>query len=349
MEIGESVIDSDTTYFIAEAGVNHNGDMELARKLIDAAVDAGADAVKFQTFRADRLVTKSATKPDYQTEQTDVEESQYDMLQRYELSNDDHEELMSYADDQGITFLSTPFDEQSADLLDQYDLPAIKLGSGELDNLPLLQHVAKLGRPMIVSTGMSTLDEVKRADRAIQNANSEVPVAFMHCVSSYPTDSSDVNLQAMDVIRRVVSGPVGYSDHTTEPETPALAVAAGAQIVEKHFTLDKAMEGPDHAASLEPDELERAVALVRYATTVRGDPQKHPTSDEDNKKTIRKSLHAAVDIDAGEVLTEDHIKIVRPADGLSPSELDTVLGRKLSVKVDEDEPILESAFGGAYE
>jgi len=349
MDIGGSVIDSDTTYFIAEAGVNHNGNVGLARKLIDSAATAGADAVKFQTFRADRLVTKSATKATYQTEQTDAEESQFDMLQRYELSRDDHEQLMSYADEQGITFLSTPFDEQSADLLDDYDLPALKLGSGELDNVPLLEHVAKLGRPMIVSTGMSTLAEVKRADRVIRTANSDVEVAFLHCISSYPTDPADVNLRAIDVMRDVVSGPVGYSDHTTDPETPALAVAAGAQIVEKHFTLDKNMEGPDHAASLEPDELERAVSLVRLATTVRGDPQKRPTSDEDNKTTIRKSLHADVDLDVGDVLTEDAVKIVRPADGLSPGELASVLGKEVSKSVSKDEPITASIFEGTDE
>jgi N-acetylneuraminate synthase/N,N'-diacetyllegionaminate synthase len=349
MDIGGSVIDSDTTYFIAEAGVNHNGDLGLARELIDAAAAAGADAVKFQTFRADRLVTKSATKATYQTEQTDAEESQFDMLQRYELSRDDHEQLMSYADERGITFLSTPFDERSADLLDGYDLPAIKLGSGELDNVPLLEHIAELGRPMIVSTGMSTLDEVKRADRVVRAANPDVDVAFLHCVSSYPTAPDDVNLRAMDVMRDVVSGPVGFSDHTTDPETPALAVAAGAQIVEKHFTLDKTMEGPDHAASLEPDELKRAVSLVRLATTVRGGPQKRPTSDEDNKTTIRKSLHAAADLDAGDVLTEDAVKIVRPADGLPPGELESFLGREVTVSVREDEPLTASVFGGTDE
>ncbi|MFC7203578.1 N-acetylneuraminate synthase [Haloferax namakaokahaiae] len=345
MKIGESSIDSDTTYFIAEAGVNHNGDMDLARELIDAAVSAGADAVKFQTFRAERLVTESATKATYQTEQTNASESQFDMLRRYELSKADHEELMAYADEQEITFLSTPFDRQSADLLDEYDLPAIKLGSGELDNIPLLQHVAQLGRPMIVSTGMSTLDEVKRADRAIREANPDVSVGYMHCVSSYPTDPADVNLRAMDVMRQVVSGPVGFSDHTTAPETPALAVAAGAQFVEKHFTLDKSMEGPDHAASLEPDELKRAVSLVRLATTARGDPEKRPTSDEDNKTTIRKSLHANTDLKEGDVLTEESVKIVRPADGLPPERLESVLGKRLAVSVTADDPLVESVFG----
>jgi len=331
--------DPTSVYVIAEAGVNHNGDMDLARELVDAAVAAGADAVKFQTFRADRLVTPDAAQADYQTEQTETE-SQYEMLERYELSRAAHEDLQSYCQEQGITFLSTPFDPESADLLDDLGVPIIKLGSGELDNHPLLKHVAGLGRPIVLSTGMGTLEEVRRAREVIRAANPDVDLAVLHCTSCYPAAVEDVNLRAMGTLADELDTPVGYSDHTTAVETPAMAVAAGADIVEKHFTVDRSLPGPDHEASLEPDELDRAVTLARTAATARGSAVKEPTDAElENRAHIRKSLHAARDIPAGTPLAADDVRVLRPTDGLAPPHYDDVLGVELARDLEAGEPI----------
>jgi N-acetylneuraminate synthase/N,N'-diacetyllegionaminate synthase len=339
---------ADGAYFIAEAGVNHDGDLDQARRLVDVAADAGADAVKFQTFAADRLVAPEAPKAAYQ-EETDEADTQYEMLERLELPESAHQELIDYCADRDVQFLSTPFDPASADLLDDLDLPAIKLGSGEVDNLPLLRHVAGFGRPMLVSTGMSTLAEVERAVDAVRDAG-DPPLALFHCTSAYPAPLEDVNLRAMGTLADRFDVPVGYSDHTTAVETPAFAVAAGARLVEKHFTLDKTLPGPDHAASLEPAELDRAVSLVRDATTALGSAEKHPTeSERENRSVVRKSLHAATGMNEGERFTEDNVSVVRPADGLSPADFDALLGRRAARDLAAGEPITADAVEGALD
>lgn len=340
MEIDGTLIGpAEPPYFIAEAGVNHNGDLDLAERLIDAAADAGADAVKFQTFSADRLVRKDAKKAEYQEGTTD-EDGQYGMLQQYELDRAAHERLMAYSAQQDVTFLSTPFDPESADMLADLGLPAIKVGSGELDNHPLLEHIVDLNLPMIVSTGMGTMKEVHEAYEAITAANPDVEMVFLHCTSSYPAAVEDVNLRAMQTMAAELSVPVGYSDHTTLPETPALAVAAGACVLEKHFTIDSTLPGPDHEASLEPDELARCVDLVETAAKALGDSEKRPVDAEMETRTVsRKSLHAARNLESGTTLSEADVKIVRPAEGLSPSKLQTVLGRPLTNPRMEDEPL----------
>ncbi|MFD1585902.1 N-acetylneuraminate synthase [Halorientalis brevis] len=339
---GTPVGTEETPYFIAEAGVNHNGDLDLAKRLIDIAADAGADAVKFQTFSADRLVTQDARKAKYQGETTD-EDGQYEMLRQYELDRKAHEQLIEYSTGKGITFLSTPFDPESADMLADLGVPAIKVGSGELDNHPLLEHIADLDLPMIVSTGMGTMEEVNDAHGAITAANPDVDLIFLHCTSSYPAAIEDIHLRAMQTMADELTVPVGYSDHTTLPETPALAVAAGACVIEKHFTIDSTLPGPDHEASLEPDELARCIELVETAARALGDGEKHPVDAElENRAISRKSLYAATDIESGTVLSESDIKIVRPAEGLSPRELQTVLGKQVINPRAEGDPIRQN-------
>lgn len=350
MEIDGVAIGSDEpAYFIAEAGVNHNGDLEVAKNLIDVALEAKADAVKFQTFSADRLVTRDASKAQYQKETTD-EEGQYDMLKRYELNRDAHEELISYCADRDITFLSTPFDRESASMLSDLGVPAIKIGSGELDNHPLLEHVAELGKPLIVSTGMGTMEEVRAANDVITGAKPDIDVAYLHCTSAYPASLDDVHLRAMGPMATELDEPVGYSDHTTLPETPAFAVAAGACIVEKHFTLDSSLPGPDHEASLEPDKLRRAVELSKQAARARGTADKRPTQTElENIDTIRKGLYAAEDLPAGTRLTEKYVDVKRPAVGLSPRQYWSVIGTRTTSDLESGDPILPDSLDGDFE
>lgn len=316
-------------FIIAEAGVNHNGDLDLARKLVDVAADAGADAVKFQTFSADRLVTMDAPQAEYQIRNTGKDEGQYAMLKRLELSSNAHQELMNHCAERGILFLSTPFDEESADFLEQLGLPAFKIPSGEITNTPFLQHVARKGRPMIVSTGMSTLEEVRQAVAAIR-ATGNPPLALLHCVSNYPADPRDVNLRAMATMQDALGVPVGYSDHTMGQEVALAAVALGACVLEKHFTLDRNLPGPDHKASLEPDEF---IALIRRVRTIEealGDGGKRcMPSEEGTKRVARKSLFAAMDVPAGTPLEYAHLAVRRPGDGLAPTEQDKLLGKVL--------------------
>lgn len=350
MKIGDRTIDADTAYVIAEAGVNHNGDLDMARELIDAAAEAGSDAVKFQTFNADRLVSADAEKAEYQKETTGETESQKEMLERYELSPADHRELLSHARERDVTFLSSAFDFESADLLNDLGLSAIKLGSGELTNHPLLRHIARFGRPMIVSTGMATMDEVEAAYGTIREANPDVDLALLHCTSSYPTAMADANLRAMERMEEAFPVTVGYSDHTTAVETPGFAVAAGARIVEKHFTLDRNLSGPDHEASLEPDELSKVVTLVRQAAVARGRSEKEPVEAElETKHVARKGLHVAAPIEPGETFTEENVATVRPEEGLSPTVYETVLGRTATRKLEAGEPIDVAAVAGDIE
>jgi N-acetylneuraminate synthase/N,N'-diacetyllegionaminate synthase len=340
MEIDGTPVGPDhPPYFIAEAGVNHNGDLSRAEELVEAAAEAGADAVKFQTFSADRLVSKGAAKAEYQTETTG-EGSQYDLLDQYELDEDAHRRLVETCADYDITFLSTPFDPQSASMLAEFGVPAIKLGSGELDNHPLIEHVAELGVPMIVSTGMATMEEVHAARETIRSVAPDLDLAFLHCTSSYPCCVDDVNLRAMETMDAELPEQVGYSDHTMLIETPAFAVVTGATILEKHFTLDRSLPGPDHEASLEPDELAAAVELSETAWRARGSAEKRPTDAErDTLVSSRKSLHAATDLPAGTTLGPDHLRILRPSEGLSPRWFDAVVGTKTTRDVAADDPI----------
>lgn len=326
-------------YFIAEAGVNHNGDVEMALDLVDVAADASADAVKFQTFSTERLVTKTGGNPEYQSEAVDVD-SQYELLKRYEFDRAEHERIQDYCKERGITFLSTPFDETSADMLMDLGVPAFKVGSGELDNFPLLRHIARLGKPMIVSTGMGTMDEVHSAYEEINSVGPDLELAFLHCTSAYPCEIDDVNLRALETMDEELDVPVGYSDHTTSTEMPAFALSAGAVIIEKHFTLDSSLEGPDHEASLEPVELERAVKLVNVASRALGNPEKRPTEIErENMSTIRRSIHAATSVPGGTILTSDHLDVIRPAEGLSPRFYDEIVGLRTTRSLQRGDPI----------
>jgi N-acetylneuraminate synthase/N,N'-diacetyllegionaminate synthase len=344
MHSSKTINNTTPVYFIAEAGVNHNGDVELAKELIEIAAEAGANAVKFQMFTADRLATENAPRADYQRETTE-NSSQFEMLKRYELGQAEHERLKRQCERRGITFLSTPFDRHSADLLDELGVSRFKIGSGEIDNHPLLTHIARLGRPMIVSTGMSTMDEVHDAYDVIRSIDSNIDLTFLHCTSEYPTALENVNLRAMETMTSELPVPIGYSDHTPHVETPAFAAAAGAAVVEKHITTDKTLPGPDHEFALEPAELSRAVRLVRNATAARGSSEKVPTEGERGvKQVVRKSIRAARNVEAGERLTEDSIVVKRPANGLSPTALETVLGTRTRVALERGDPITDDVI-----
>lgn len=324
-------------YVIAEAGVNHNGDLALARHLVDVAVEAGADAVKFQTFQAELLASAAAPKANYQKVTTTSAESQLDMLRRLELSRAAHEALLPYCQERGILFLSTPFEEVSADYLESLGVAAYKLPSGEITNLPFLTHVARKGRPLIVSTGMSTLGEVEAALQTIAAA-SHPPVALLHCVSNYPADPAQTNLRAMLTMQAAFGVPVGYSDHTPGIEVALAAVALGACIIEKHFTLDKNLPGPDHQASSEPEELKALLRGIRKVESSLGDGRKVPALCEANTAAVgRKSLIAACDLPAGTVLSERAVTIKRPGNGLPPAARPYVVGRTLKVAVSAGE------------
>jgi N,N'-diacetyllegionaminate synthase len=314
-------------YVIAEAGVNHNGDIDLALRLVTLAARSGADAIKFQTFSAERLAAESAPKADYQKARTDPAESQLSMLKKLELSRRDHERLLAECARQGITFLSSAFDEASADMLEELDLAAFKVPSGEITNLPFLKYLAAKGRCLIVSTGMSDLGEVETAVSTIQHTRS-VPIVLLHCVSLYPSPARGVNLKAMETMRRKFDVPVGYSDHTEGTTVALAAVALGAAVIEKHFTSDRSLPGPDHAASLEPDELQAMIEGIRSVEAALGDGVKAPLPEEAETAAVaRKSLIAATDIPAGSVIRRDMIAIKRPGSGLSPAHLDAVVGR----------------------
>jgi len=315
-------------FIVAEAGVNHNGDITLAKRLIDAAAEAGADAVKFQTFQAERLVTATAPKARYQTRTTDGGESQLEMLRRLELSPHAHRLLADYCRQRRVLFLSTPFDEKSADLLSELGVAAFKVSSGDLTNLPLLTHVARKGKPVILSTGMSTLHEVKTAVRAVQAAGVG-SLIILHCVSSYPAAAADANLRAMHTMAAALKLPVGYSDHTMGIEVALGAAALGACVLEKHLTLDRTLPGPDQAASVEPAEFATLVHGVRLIEAALGDGRKVPTPDErEVAEVARRSLVAARHIPVGTTLTEELIAVKRPGTGLPPAMLPEVVGRR---------------------
>lgn len=326
-------------FIIAEAGVNHNGDTTLAKKLVDVAVEAGADAVKFQTFKTENVVTPNAEKAEYQKTTTGASESQYEMIKKLELSEDDFWELSEYAEDAGIIFLSTPFDEESVDLLDQIGVPAFKIPSGEITNFPLLKKIAQKSKPIILSTGMATLGEVEDALNHLRMHGAE-EIVLLHCTTSYPAPVASVNLRAMETLRYAFRVPVGYSDHTEGVTMPIAAAAMGACIIEKHFTLDRTLTGPDHRASLEPQELAAMAKAVRDVELARGNGMKSPTKEEEAiKRVARRSIIAKRDICIGDVLTEEDLAIKRPGTGVEPRYFDSVVRKKARVTIQKDQVI----------
>jgi len=328
-------------FIIAEAGVNHNGSLELAKKLVDVAVDAGVDAVKFQTFKAHKLVSKSAQKAAYQKQTTSAEESQYEMIKKLELDENAHRELISYCNEKQIMFLSTPFDHDSIELLNSLGMPIFKIPSGEITSLPYLRHVGSFGKEVILSTGMADLGEIEDAlDVLIQAGVSKEKITVLHATTEYPCPIDEVNLRAMQTIGAAFNVKVGYSDHTQGIEVPIAAVAMGARVIEKHFTLDRAMDGPDHKASLEPSELKAMVQGIRYVCQALGNGIKKPSKSEVNNIAIaRKSIVAACQIKIGEPFSEDNITIKRPGNGISPMRWDEVIGQVAQRDYNEDDVI----------
>ena len=346
-------INKNRTYIIAEAGVNHNGSLDMATKLIDIAVDSGADAVKFQTFKAARVVSRSSPKAEYQTKTTDASESQFDMIKKLELDETAHKLLIEHCRKQGIQFLSTPFDAESVDLLAKtFGLPILKLPSGEITNAPLLLKAAQTGKSVILSTGMSTLGEIESAlgvlafgymgragnpslevfQRAFYSEKGQMTlkekVTLLHCTTEYPAPFNEANLKAIDTMRAAFGLPIGFSDHTQGIAIALAAVARGAVAIEKHFTLDRNLPGPDHKASLEPHELKSMVQSVRQVETALGSGLKLPSMSEmKNIKTARKSLAAANDIKKGELFTDDNLTAKRPGNGISPLNYWDLLGK----------------------
>jgi N,N'-diacetyllegionaminate synthase len=326
---------------IAEAGVNHNGSISTAKKMIDAAADAGADLVKFQTFKAETLVTETAQKADYQKNLTDENESQFEMIKKLELDRAAHEELVHYCKQKSIQFLSTAFDHDSINLLAEMNIPFYKIPSGEITNLPYLRHIGRMGKPVVMSTGMATLDEVRDAmDVLLKAGVKKDDLTILHCNTEYPTPMQDVNLRAMLTIRDKLGVNVGYSDHTLGIEVPVAAVALGATVIEKHFTLDRTMPGPDHAASLEPDELKAMVTAIRNIEKAMGDRVKKPSPSEmKNMSITRRSIVAKKPISKGELFSEKNLTVKRPGTGISPMEWDTYIGKLSDRKYRADELI----------
>jgi N,N'-diacetyllegionaminate synthase len=337
---GRLVGDGMPCLLIAEAGVNHNGNLARARQLVEAARQGGADVIKFQTFAAERLVTSEAVKAKYQVEATGTSESQFEMLRRLELGVEEHRDLMEQCRAEGIAFLSTPFDEDSADLLEELEVEAFKIPSGEITNLAFVAHVARKMKPMIISTGMSTLGEVESAVKAVENAGNSRFI-LLHCTSAYPTQPHEVNLRAMETMARAFGKPVGYSDHTRGMEVALAAVALGACCIEKHLTVDRSLPGPDHKASINPGELTDFVASIRTVEVALGHGRKEPTAGElDTAAVARKSLVAACDIPAGVELTEEMVSVKRPGTGLPPSMAEFLIGRKARKKMPKGTLIL---------
>ncbi len=324
-------------FVIAEAGVNHNGSRETAFRLVDAAVRANADAVKFQTFISEQVISAAAPKAAYQRETTGADESQLEMVKKLEFPPQVFGEIQKYCESAGILFLSTPFEESSADVLEALDVPAFKIPSGEITNFPFLEHVARKHRPMIVSTGMADLEEVSAAVETIRKQDNR-ELILLHCVSSYPASPASMNLRAMHTLAEKFSVPVGFSDHTLGTEVTLAAVALGATVIEKHLTLDNKLPGPDHRASLEPNEFASMVRGIRMVESALGDGRKRPSPEEfDTAAVARKSLVSARALARGAVVTEDAIAIRRPGTGLPPAARAKVVGRRLSRDVSAGE------------
>jgi N,N'-diacetyllegionaminate synthase len=328
-------------FIIAEAGINHNGSLKMAKKMIDLAADAEADAIKFQTFKTELLVTKNAGKAAYQKAHSDAEESQYQMLKKVELDIEAHRELIQHCLKKNIFFLSSPFDLESVNILDHLGLEILKLPSGEITNLPLLRKVGQLHKKVILSTGMADLGEIEDALDILERQGTEREnITVLHCNTEYPTPMHDVNLRAMVTIADAFHVRVGYSDHTLGIEVPIAAVALGAKVIEKHFTLDRTLPAPDHKASLVPEELKAMVRVIRNIELALGTGMKRAsTSELENLKVARKSIVAAVDIKKGEKLTERNMTIKRPATGISPMHWDKIVGMKAVMDFKADDVI----------
>lgn len=328
-----------SVFIIAEAGVNHNGSFELACRLVDAAKKAGVDCIKFQTFKSENLVSKTAQKAHYQ-KNTTGDGSQVDMLRKLELSYEDFLGLKAYCDKIGICFLSTPFDLDSIAFLDSIDMPFWKIPSGEVTNYPYLVALAKTGKPIVMSTGMCNLSEIKNAVSVLKD-NGAQEIKLLHCNTEYPTPFEDVNLNAMITMRDAFGLEIGYSDHTNGIEVPIAAVALGAKVIEKHFTLDRNMEGPDHKASLEPDELAQMVQSIRNIEKAMGTGEKMPSpSEQKNIFIARKSIVAKRDIKSGETFSEENLTVKRPGNGISPMKWNDVIGTKACRDFEKDEMII---------
>lgn len=326
-------------FIIAEAGVNHNGDIDIAKKLVDVAVEAEADAIKFQTFKAEELVCKNAKKAEYQKEHTEKNESQLEMLKKLELDINMHDTLMNYCKDKGILFLSTPFDLRSIDLLEKLNIPIYKIPSGEITNYPYLKKIAGLKKKIIMSTGMSYLSEVKDAINVLKENGAE-DITVLHCNTEYPTLIEDVNLNAMITMKKELNVNVGYSDHTVGIDVPIAAVAMGATVIEKHFTIDKDMEGPDHKASLNPQELKMMVKSIRNIEKALGSCEKVPSNSEiKNLVVARKSIVAKCEIKKGTRFTEENLACKRPGNGISPMRWSEIIGTRAVRDFSEDELI----------
>ena len=324
---------------IAEIGVNHNGDINIAKKMIDEAKNSGVDAVKFQTFKAENLVSKYAEKAEYQKQTTDKKESQLNMISKLQLSETSHMELLKYCNEKDIKFLSSPFDLESIDLLDKLGLDIFKIPSGEITNLPYLRKIGYLNKKVIMSTGMANLDEIKQAINVLVASGTEREnIDLLHCTTEYPAPFDEVNLKAILTLKEKFGLKVGYSDHTQGIEIAIAAASLGAEIIEKHFTLDKNMKGPDHRASLEANELKEMVSCIRNVELALGDGVKVPTKRElENLKIARKSIVAKTDIKAGEIFSDKNITIKRPGTGISPMKWDLVIGKQAvrDFKIDE--------------
>lgn len=329
----------DRVVIIAEAGVNHNGSLELAKKLAEQARNAGADYVKFQTFKAEKLVTLDARKADYQIENTRQADSQYDMLKKLELSYEDFRELKQYCEEIGISFLSTPFDFDSMDFLGELGIDFFKIPSGEVTNLPYLERIAGTGLPVVLSTGMCTVEEIEAAVRILRNGKCS-DISILHCTTEYPAPAEECNLNVIETLKSRFNVRVGYSDHTEGILVPIVAVASGAEIIEKHFTLDRNMEGPDHKASLEPQELKEMVEKIRLVEKILGSDEKKPTESEiRNIGVARKSIVAKCDINEGAIFSVENIDVKRPGTGISPMQWYDVLGKRAKRNFKRDEMI----------
>lgn len=326
-------------FIIAEAGVNHNGNIDIAKKMIDVARNCGIDAIKFQTFKSERVVSKFAQKAEYQINNTDNNDSQLEMVKKLELSYSDFYNLKKYCDESDIIFMSTPFDFESIDFLNELNMNTYKIPSGEINNLPYLRKIAKLNKTLIMSTGMSTLNEIEQAISILRDNGTE-DITLLHCTTEYPAPFEEINLNAMITLREKFKLNIGYSDHTTGIEVPIAAVAMGARVIEKHFTLDKSMEGPDHKASLEPEELSAMVKAIRNIESALGNGIKEPSKSEiKNINIARKSIVANCAIKKGEIFTESNITVKRPGNGISPMKWDIVIGQSAKRDFIEDELI----------
>lgn len=331
-----------SVFIIAEAGVNHNGSIDSAKRLIDVAAEAGADAVKFQTFRAEKIVSRYAPKAEYQKQTTGSGESQFDMIKKLELDVSAHQDLIEHCKKRDILFLSTPFDYESIELLNSLNLPLFKIPSGEITNLPYLRHIGRTGKPVILSSGMATLGEIEFALDILTKEGLQLEnITVLHCNTEYPTPMEDVNLKAMQTIAVAFPGiRVGYSDHTLGIEVPIAAAAMGVAVIEKHFTLDRNLEGPDHRASLEPDELKAMVKAIRNVEKAMGNGRKKPSPSEiKNMPVARKSIVAAKAVRKGEIFTEENLAAKRPGNGISPMRWDEVIGKRAEKDFQEDELI----------